>query len=226
MMQTSRQLQHPLLCLECENALNVGGEGWLLPLLATIDKKFPLLDIIERFDADVIDGDTRGYAASRNPAIEVDKLIHFIMGVFWKASIHSWRGDDREPMIDLGPYGERVRTFLRGETPFPANMGLVVAVLPREKAVISFNAPYRGSAQDSHNFVFYIPGVQTVLSVGKRLPAEMPAICFATNPLHPLLVADMSSDVLAMFRSIGAKAHKPKKLLAHFQSLERKRRPY
>lgn len=142
-MQTSRQVQYPLLCHECEDVLNKGGENWLLPLLATLDKMFPLLDIIEERNPDRVDGDLRIYAASRNPSIAIDKLIHFAMGVFWKASIHSWEGGSKTPRIELGPYRERVRTFLRRETAFPQNMGLVLGVSPRETALVSFSLPYR-----------------------------------------------------------------------------------
>ncbi len=116
MMQTSRQLQDRLLCKLCEDVLNVGGEQWLLPLLARIDQTFPLLGIVEKFPPHQVDGEWKGYAAFRNPEIEVDKLIHFAMGVYWKASVHSWTGSSREPRIELGPYREKVRTFLRGET--------------------------------------------------------------------------------------------------------------
>jgi putative endonuclease len=121
--------------------LNDGGERWLLPLLARIDLTFPLLDIIEKLPPDQVDGEWMGYAAIRNPAVEVNKLIHFAMGVFWKASVHAWSGSSREPRIDLGPYREEVRGFLRGERVFPRHMGLVVGILPREKALISFNQP-------------------------------------------------------------------------------------
>jgi hypothetical protein len=221
MMQTSRQLQHRLLCGGCENLLNNGGERWLLPLLATIDKKFPLLDIIEKLPPDLTDTEGRGYAASRNPEVKVDKLIHFAMGVFWKASVHSWRGDRKEPQIELGPYRDDVRVFLRGETPFPKHMGLVMGVLPREKALISFSQPYPGSAEGRQNFVFYIPGIQFVLSVGKRLPVEMPNICFASNPAHPILVADFSEGVSRIFRRVASKAHKSKKLLAYMKTRPR-----
>jgi hypothetical protein len=221
MMQTSRQLQHRLLCGDCEDLLNKGGEHWLLPLLATIDKKFPLLDIIEKLPPDLTDSEGRGYAASNNPEIKVDKLIHFAMGVFWKASIHSWRGDGKEPQIELGPYRDNVRVYLRGEAPFPKCMGLVMGVLPREKALISFTQPYRGSAKGCHNFMFYIPGIQFVLSVGKRLPIEMPNICFASNSAHPILVADFSEDVSAVFRRVASKAHKSKKLVEHMKTRPR-----
>ena len=59
------------------------------------------------------------------------------------------------------------------------------------------------------------PGLQITLSVGKRLPADMHAICFATNPAHPLIVADLSSDVSAVFRRIAAKAHKSRRLVEY-----------
>jgi len=64
MMQTSRQLQDHLLCKLCEDVLNVGGEQWLLPLLARIDQTFPLLGIVEKFPPDQVDGEWKGYARS------------------------------------------------------------------------------------------------------------------------------------------------------------------
>lgn len=214
-MQTSRQLQHPLLCQTCEDVLNKGGENWLLPLLATIDKKFPLLDLIERVEPDVIDGELRAYAASRNPSIEINKLIHFVMGVFWKASIHSWEGGNKQPRIRLGPYGDRVRIFLRGQTAFPENMGLVLGVLPRENALVSFSVPYRNPVSEFHSFTFHIPGILFVLSVGKKLGPDMPLICFATNPAHPILVADLAQDIASVGAAIFGKAHKSKKLIEY-----------
>jgi hypothetical protein len=94
------------------------------------------------------------YAASHNPAIETKKLVHFAMGVFCKAWIHSWRGDSKEPAIQLGPYRESVRLFLRAEAPFPEHMRLVLGIQPREKALISFTVPYRSLARDWHAFTF------------------------------------------------------------------------
>src|SRR5262249_30060245 len=137
-------------------------------------------DIIERFEPDFVDGELRAYATSRNPAIEIDKMMHFAMGVFWKASVHSWEGGKREPRIELGPYRESVRTFLRRETRFPQNIGLVLAVMPREKVPVGFSLLYQNSQREFHGFTFHIPGIVFALSVGKRLPASMPQICFAT----------------------------------------------
>jgi hypothetical protein len=220
-MQTSRQLQYPLLCQGCELLLNKGGEDWLLPLLATIDQRFPLLDIIERNEADLVDGDLRGYAAARNSAIDVDKLLHFAMGVFWKASIHSWRGGEKSTLIDLGPYRESVWIFLRGDSEFPKYMGLVAGVLPRDKALIGFCQPYRGSSRERHNFLFHIPGLQFCLSVGKGLGDEMPSICFATNPAHPILVADLSRDIAGVVRRVTLNPHKSRRLVEYLATKKR-----
>jgi len=220
-MQTSRQVQHALLCQKCEDVLNKGGENWLLPLLATIDKKFPLLDIIERFEPDEVDGELRTYAAARNPAIEVHKLIHFAMGVFWKASIHSWEAGSKAPRIELGPYRESIRTFLRGETPFPQTMGLVLGVLPREQVPVGFSLPYRNPEREFPGFTFHIPGIVFALSVGKRLGPNMPRICFAANPAHPILVADLSKDITSVGAAIFGKARKSKRLHPHQTGLPR-----
>lgn len=219
MMQSSRQMQDYLLCFDCEGLLNREGENWLTPLLATIDKKFPLLDLLERLPPEVVDAEEQGvgYAAFRNPEVRTEKLIHFAMGVFWKASVHPWRGDSEEPLIELGPYRESIRTFLLGERPFPSHMGLVVGLLPRENALISFNQPYRTLAEGHHRYLLYIPGIQFVLHVGNRLPSDMPSICIATNPARPIVVADFSKDVAKVFREIAAKARKSAKLIEYLK---------
>ena len=61
-MQSGRQLKHPLLCEECDGTLSREGESWVLPLLAKIDGTFPLFDLLQTITPDVTDGDLRGYA--------------------------------------------------------------------------------------------------------------------------------------------------------------------
>lgn len=102
------------------------------------------------------DGDLRCYGASRIPEIDFPKLTHFAMGVFWKASAHSWRGGETTPLIELGKYGELLRVFLSGEAPFPEKMALVVGVIPPAVKTINFCYPYRGSACGYHNYLFHI----------------------------------------------------------------------
>jgi hypothetical protein len=137
-MSSSWELQHPLLCEECDGSLSRDGENWVLPLLATIDRTFPLYELLKRIPPDVGDQEVEGYAASRNPEIDVPKLAHFALAVFWKASVHSSSGNHTEPQIELGRYGEELRKFLRGEGLFPKYMSLTVGVLPPPVKQISF----------------------------------------------------------------------------------------
>jgi hypothetical protein len=94
------------LCQECEGRLNRDGENWLLPKLATIDQKFPFYDIHMEVPADTADDGVAAFACSRNPKIGFRKVTNFAIGVFWKASVHSWRNNKRDPMIQLGKYRE------------------------------------------------------------------------------------------------------------------------
>jgi hypothetical protein len=84
-----------------------------------MENEFVLYEMLRKFEPDAIEGDTSVYAAVRNTAIKTDDLTHFAMGIFWKAAVHSWRGGETEPIINLGPYTESVRKFLRGEDGFP-----------------------------------------------------------------------------------------------------------
>jgi hypothetical protein len=215
-MSSSRELKHPLLCAECDGSLSRDGEDWVLPLLATIDGEFPFYDILEKVPPDVVDGEIKVYAASRNPEIDVQKLAHFALAIFWKASVHSWRGNRTQPQIELGKYGDELRKFLRMEGPFPKYMSLHIGVPPPPVKQISFCQPYRGSVTEFHHFIFHVPGIQFTLSVGNRI-GEAKETCFYSNPLHPIVVADISGDIRAIFQKVLTTAHKSRKLMKYLE---------
>lgn len=207
-MQTARQLQYPLLCKECDGSLSRNGEDWLIPQLASFNATFPLYDLLQKVPPDLTDGTSGLYAASRNPEIDIAKLTHFAMGVFWKASVHSWQGGETAPLIQLGKYGESVRRFVCGECPFPEKMALIVGVVPPPVKTINLSFPYRGAAREYHNFLFFVLGVQFALFVGNAVSTELKRNCFASNPLHPILMSEKVSDgVMSVIRDVAANAH-------------------
>lgn len=205
-IESDRQLQDYLLCAECEDDLNKGGETWLLPLLAQYKGPFPFHNILSKFPPDIVDGDTRVYAAARNPEIQTDKLIHFAMGVFWKAAVHSWSGSRTEPMIDLGEFAEPIRKFLRGEAGFPDKAALTIGVLPPPVRLISFHNPYQGSSTNWRNFLFYVSGIELTLLIGDAVEGETRSDCFACHPAHPILVVDFSKAIEDILRTVWAGA--------------------
>jgi hypothetical protein len=213
-MQTSKQLQDHLLCSECDGLLSKNGENWLIPLLARMEGRFPFYEILTKVKPDIVEEDVALYAAARSPEMDVAKLTHFAMGMFWKASIHSWSAKRKEPLIDFGKYGEAVRRFLRSEAAFPEHMMLTVGVTP-PPVEPTFNMPYRGRASTVHNFLFHVPGINFALSVGNQVNEEMRSACFASHPLHPILVKDLAAQNLSINRDVAAKAKKAAKLLTY-----------
>jgi hypothetical protein len=215
-LQSGRQLQYPLLCEQCDGMLSREGENWVLPLLARFDGTFPFFNLLQKVAPDVKDSDMMAYAASRVPEIDSPKLVHFAMGIFWKASVHSWRGSETAPLIELGKYRELLRVFLRGEAPFPEKMSLIVGVVPPPVKAINFCYPYRGSASGYHNYLFHIPGIEFALHVGNTITQETKATCFASNPLHPIFVsAGISGAIKGVVQGATKNAHLAKNVMRY-----------
>jgi hypothetical protein len=199
-IESDRMLHDYVFCADCEDIFNKGGETWVLTVLARLDAPFPLYDMLVKQAPAQEDGDSKLYAAARNPEIRTDKLIHFAMGIFFKGAVHSWSGTRTEPWINLGPYAEPLRTFLLGKAPFPARMCLTLGVLPWPTRAIEFCYPYRDSTEGKFNYRFNACGVQFVLEVGRTVTPEARTACFGSSPFHPILLADFASNIQLPFR--------------------------
>jgi hypothetical protein len=135
------------------------------------------------------EGDSLLYSGARNPAIDVTKIIHFAMAIYWKAAVYSWAGDTYEPQLKLGPYAEEIRRFLLG-APFPKHVALAAVLSPPACAYIGFNNPYEADRDSSYrNFMFCVPGIWFMLSVGKTIPQEIGAVYTSTRPENPIWVS-------------------------------------
>src|SRR5260370_37989737 len=64
-MATDRQLQVYLLCSECEDRLNKGGETWLLPLLAQYEGPFPFYELLTKVPPDASFEEGAAYFVSK-----------------------------------------------------------------------------------------------------------------------------------------------------------------
>lgn len=196
--QTSRQTKTYLLCSACEQLLSKKGERQILPLLARQDRSSPLHEVVRKLPVCIQQDNIRAYSAAENTEFPADALAHFAMGIFWKAAVHNWHCRDRDPLIELGPYEEPTRAYVRaqGEASFPSNMCLMVTVLPPPKIPLLLGVPVRGLNGDGYrNFRFYVPGIQFVLSVGKAVERE---VCFVSNPARPIWVHDIEDLVNAI----------------------------
>ena len=161
---TTEQLQAELLCQDCENILNQGGEQWMLGKLCEFNRQFPLYDIVHRQAPIDTDPDGETFAAGTNPDVDVQRISHFALGIFWKASIHPWQFGQ----ITLGTYSEAIRTWLRGETAFPKNVALNVILSRQATAQIIMNPPYETISTPCHTYLFHVPGILFRLSSERK----------------------------------------------------------
>jgi hypothetical protein len=187
---TDRQVQDHLLCSSCEDLLNKGGESWVNPKLATTAQSFPLYDILTSQPAAVDDGDNVVYFAANNPLFKCDALTHFAVGIFWKASVHSWKRGKVEPMIELGPYEDELRRWLLGETGFPDHICLVVELSKPARAQITLNPPFEKCREGWRTFFMHLLGASFTLEVGSGIDPNMRKFCFYRNAAHPVLVSE------------------------------------
>jgi hypothetical protein len=208
-MHTDRQMQDYLLCLDCEDALNRGGETWMIPRLATMKKDFPLYEALLMGPATELDEGGAVYSAADNQHIDIQKVCHFAVGIFWKASVHSWKGDEQKPMIDLGICSDRIRRWLRAEVEFPKNVCLSVMLLKPDRALIAAMGPVEVVERVPRNFLLYVPGILFTLTIGDSLELDEQAACFLNGPGHPVLVDDGPTEML--WRRLGQQFQESRK---------------
>ncbi len=210
---TSLQTAEYLLCHDCEQLLNKKGERWVLPRLARYNASFPLYDLLTKRPPVFDDGYLAVYATAENPDVDRESLINFAIGLFWKASVHSWSGERQEARIDLGDVGENLRRFLLGQAALAENVALVLIVVPPPVSLIATTDPIRGSNADFANYHSYVPGLFMNLCVGADGRERMKGTCIVSNPLGPVTVQDVTPDIRALLHSVGAGAYKTKKLI-------------
>jgi len=189
---TSYQTKDYILCSECETVLNDGGEKWTVGKLLTADRQhFPLYEIVSKEKPEYDEPDMKIYQGSSIPGLEVEKIVHFTAGILWKASAHSWNKGSIQPKIELGPYSDQLRRYLRGESGFPKNVTLWLAIVPPSKAMIAFIEPHERISEGGWKTYFcYMPGVLLSWNIGKQVSEELRQGCFAGNGGHPFIISD------------------------------------
>jgi hypothetical protein len=211
MYPTSKQTKDYVFCGDCEQLLNHDGENCVRPLLPMLGGPFPLRDLLMKQAPIYQDADKALYATATNPEIDAPKLMHFAVGIFYKAAVHSWRG---EPVMELAPDGiEALRLYLLGKADLPKTMTLCVTVDSLPIVWQTINEPYRAeNLQGFERYVFYVPGVLFQLLIGDGVQKTMAANCINANPLRPVLVEDVSKPMRNTMREMLTNARRTKKL--------------
>jgi hypothetical protein len=221
--QTSKQITGHVLCFSCEQILNAKGEDWLLPQLSTL-QGFPLYDKITTIEPAAIDGDLSAYESVRVPDIQMNSLIHFGMGIFWKAAVHDWQTGHGTLRLEFGPYRDEIRTFLLGG-PFPKHAYLMMNVVPPTFPTISLYVPFRSKKVKVAFYSFYVPGIEFTLALSRTTPDYLRALCVAHNPVRPITVSASTAQFIGLrYAEALQGGHIPPKLAERLQRIRGKKK--
>jgi hypothetical protein len=220
--QTSKQITGHVLCFECEQILNANGEDWVLPQLSTL-KAFPLYERLTSIEPAIVEGDLAAYESFRVPDIRTDSLIHFGMGIFWKAAAHDWQTGHGTLRLEFGPYRDQIRTFLLGGI-FPMHAYLMINVVPPKFPTIAAYVPYHSRVQHHHHYSFYVPGVEFMLTLSRTTPEYLRAMCIASNPSRPMLVGQFTAEFIGLrYAQALQGGHIPTKVAERLQRIRDKK---
>lgn len=155
------------------------------------------------------------HAAAPISEIDVSKLTYFGASILWRASSHRWRSlKDEVPQLHLGKYNEELRRYLLGETLFPANIVILIGVIPDEKLWFVACPPYGNRINEFWEYRFAFLGIFFSILLGARIDPDVRPLCsfrskekfiFTGNKVTEMFTRDFSSIVLRS-RAVGALA--------------------
>lgn len=192
--QDDRQIRAPLLCDECEQRFNKGGENWFLQNCAQ-PSGFRLHSLLTSAIPEA-QGRLLLYRAAQIPEIDIEALVYFALSLYWRASVRTWRlGKTEYRPIHLGPYEEDLRKFLLDERQFPEHAALWVSV--QDKLT-----PYKNLVQMPHDggergrYKVLVLGVMFDFFVSRTLP-----ICLMRSFQNRIRDEKRNTPTLAASRS-------------------------
>jgi hypothetical protein len=190
--KSSEQARRHLLCACCEQRLNENGEKWVLHNCYRGRGRFRLREELRNRVALDSESDIEVYSASE---AEAAKLAYFCLSVLWRASLCDWpRRGQTYHAIDLGPYQEAIRRYLRGETGTPQHVAVTLILSQLNIPVLAFSFPVSYRVDECHCHKFHIPGMSFVAAAGKEVPHSWVEICILRSPHRPIFVSKAGDE--------------------------------
>lgn len=180
---SSAQARKHLLCGECEQRFNKDGEDWVLKNCWRSPTDFPLHSALMAETPFLDDEGFTSYQGKKVEAVDIDKLAHFGLSIFWRASVHDWRvGREKDERISLGPYQEALRLYLLGKSRIPDGIVLLVTL---SKALddmhnrVSAMPWFFNRTPEYRSYKLIVTGLTFQLFVGMMIPKRIRRICSA-----------------------------------------------
>ncbi len=172
---SSRQVTAHELCWDCEQLFRQNGEDWMARQVFQ-GADFPLLN---RLQFAIPAWERHNHTAYSGSACGVDttKLVYFGASVLWRSSLRHWTTSPTETTtVDLRPNQESLRTFLLGETSFPAGVVIVTACTDYESQACFF-PPCAIREGVVPGYSLLVLGVSFRFFFGPGVPADFQRFC-------------------------------------------------
>jgi hypothetical protein len=194
---SARQIWAHLLCGDCEDIL-AKEESYAHQWINRKDR-FPLL---ERLSVAAPVRWTPNGTEFSGAAIGVstERLAHFALGVFWRASVNKWRTLGLQTScLDLGALAEPIRLNLRGEGTFPTGCVLLMTVCTDHgsQGLVFAPNPTRGGVFPC--FSMLVRGIKFTLVVGDALPLELREACCVGSARKVIFMRDCTANTQHAF---------------------------
>jgi hypothetical protein len=197
---TNRQVWTHLLCKDCEDILNKGGEGWLLTLLANQMGSFPLFDLLKAGMELPSDDPTVALYSAVASRIKRERLVHLALGIFWKAAAHPWVGRSERPFLEMHLDDRKaLRVFLKDGIALPDNLMLLMFVTPPPVPKVGFNLPMGLEKDGLRHYFFYLPGIKFSLLAGNL--DGLRHLCLHSSPQGMVVAEDLTKEMTMVFQS-------------------------
>jgi hypothetical protein len=195
--KTKEQIKRPMLCQECEQRFDQGGETHVLETIAPRNRKaFPLHERMRVAYARDSDSSTaRFYGPDFD--LDMNKFAYFAISVVWRAIACQWPMPDGNltQEINLGTFAENMRRYLLGETPLPVNMAVVVIVCSDSESRRGFFHPTGFVEAGCINFRFLARGIVFRVMMGYQMSPYLRAQS-CTSPLKCIWYTDCERRTL------------------------------
>ena len=126
--------------------------------------------------------------------VSTERLAHFALGVFWRASAHNWKTLGLQTTsIDLGALTEPIRLYLSGEGLFPDGMVLVMTVCTDHgsQGLVFAPSPMKGGMYPA--FSMMVRGIKFTLVSGNNLPEEIRDACCVRSVREAIFMRDCAA---------------------------------
>jgi hypothetical protein len=202
---TSKQIKTGLLCRECEDRFNKGGECEVLRWIAPGQSHFP---IAEKLNVAYPHESKRNYKKYSGTAVGIctEKLAYFALSILWRAAVHRWDlpdGSGVTSRIDLGENEEPVRKYLLG-SPFPDNVAVRLIVCTDEFSRNTVTTPTHVPGNAYDEYYLLTQGLRFDVMIGRNLPPRVRELCCASSYNKWIFVKDCANETTRLFESLIA----------------------